>query len=529
MAVVVAPPVHRLQGKGPAWRQEQQTLPEPLELEDEAPTRAVRMAYLVTLPRPVAAASADGHPLVAPGARTKAQIVASVLDAFARPEYAQAWHANGPIAVVRVGVWREFHKPGPNQEHDVHDHVAVLGAAQFRYLPVKRALLVRHGLASHWSGTHTGYWSCVRYCAVPSPKKPLQSLDHQPELWPAAGPHKHPPVFDCCYEPVTARALGAKRQKVVQEAASAGRAEPRVNDLDVWALVVRTGVRNDVDDQTAHLRLAAYAKNHCGEAMVSYLFRRRHKLHAMIDDIWQWEDIEQAVAVARRSRLEALAAAEGAACVCGGEWPAYATNCLMQNAIPIAELCHDVLGALTRGRSETTPAIMLAGLQGGEGKSFFLKPLHTIFDGSGFVFGTPERGNYPLLDLPAAKVALLDEFRWDDRLISWSALCLWLDGSPVPIGCPQNIPGASGNIMYKGRAPIFMTGKLSDLEWLQYHASIDPQTGRPYNTDASMILRRLKVYKFTQRVAPPPRAIAFCGHCFTTFVKAQAAAWGAAQ
>ena len=61
------------------------------------------------------------------------------------------------------------------QDH-AHDHVAVLAAASFRFGAVKLALLQRYGLASHWSCTHTGYWSAVRYCCMPSPKKPKAAL-----------------------------------------------------------------------------------------------------------------------------------------------------------------------------------------------------------------------------------------------------------------------------------------------------------------------------------------------------------------
>ena len=477
---------------------------------------------MVTFPQPTPGAVSDGRPLVAPGSFSKEGILARVRDAFANPAYAYGWQAHAPIQLSRLGVWREFHSPDQNGLRDVHDHVPVVGVNHFRFLPVKRALLQRHGLASHWSCTHTGYWSCVRYCAVPSPKKPLGSLDPKPVLWPTTGPNKHPPLEDCTRAPVSAAALDAKRRKLVQEACEQGKAEPKINDLDVWALVVRTGIRNTVDDETAHLQLAEYAKEHCGEAMVHYLWRRRHKLRGIIDDIWQWENIHEAVLTARQSRLDALTAAEQGPCICGGAWPAFVVDSFIQNKINIPELCRDVLHALTHGRGETTRVIVLAGLLGGEGKSLFLKPLQSIFDGDNLVFGTPEKSNFPLLDLPAAKVCFLDDYRWDSRVVSWGATCLWFDGSRVPIGQPQNVPGVTGNIMYKGKAPIFVTCKLSDLAWLEYCAQIDPNTGAPWDSDASMVWRRVKVYRFTARVPKPSKAIPYCGHCFAKLLKAQA-------
>ena len=519
----------RLRGKTPPPPQRQQTsLPAPLALEAEAPTDGKRQAYLVTLPCPrPGSVSSTGQPLVAPGSKTKAEVLACFLDACAHPDYANAWQGgHSRVELDKAGLWREFHEE--RQQRDEHDHIAALAQKghDFRYLPVKRALLLRHGIASHWSCTHTGYWSCVRYCAMASPKKPDGAIDKAPELWSRQG--AHPPVIDCCYAPVTERALTAKRQKMASAAAAAGKGEPKVNDLDVWALVVRSGVRNSEDDQTAHLQLAAYAKEHCGEAMVQYLFRRRHVLRKMIDDIWEWENVEQALAVARRTRLDALTAAEQAPCVCQGEWTAFVRSSLWQNGIRASELCYDILDALTRGRSETTPVIVLGGRQGGEGKSCFLKPLHSVYYGQDQVFATPESGNFPLMNLPGSKVAFLDDYRFNPDVVSWGTTQLWFDGSHVPIGQPQHVAGHSGNIKYKGTAPIFITCKLSDLEWLEWYAAINPDTGNPWDSEASMIMRRLKVYRFTQKVPKPRSQIPFCAHCFANFFKGTSSNVGAA-
>ena len=355
---------------------------------------------------------------------------------------------------------------------------------------------------------------------MPSPKKPLACLDPTPELWDAGG--SHPPVLDCCYEPVTAKALEAKRRKIVNEAVEAAKHEPRITDLDVWALVVRCGVRNTPDNRNAWMQLVAYAKAHCGEAMVHYLWKKRANLPTMLDDIWEWECIEDVAAAAQRTRIETLTVAAASACSCGGSWLTFVLASLIQNGINVPELCHDVLDALTRGRSETTPVIVLAGVSGGEGKSMFLKPLHDLFNG--FVFNlTKDSGNFPLLDLMTAKVAFLDEFRFDEAVLSWASQCLLFDGSPVPVGTPKNVPGMVGNMLYKGTAPVFITTKMADLEWMQKYAEINPVTGSPWDAEASMICRRLKVYRFATRVAKPRKQITCCRRCFCQLLRSQAA------
>ena len=220
----------RLREKTPACFRDQTSLPQPLDLNDlgEATADTKRQVYLVTLPRPTpGAVSSEGRPLTAPGSKTKKEVLACVLDAFAHPTVARGWQAHGPIVLKQAGLWREFHKPDAAQERSVHDHVAVLAEASFRFAPVKKALLQRHGLASHWSCSHDGYWSCARYLAVESPKKPESSLDRDPVLWPEGS---HPAVVDSTYAPATAAALTAKRQKLASEAARNGEAEPTVND-----------------------------------------------------------------------------------------------------------------------------------------------------------------------------------------------------------------------------------------------------------------------------------------------------------
>eukprot|EP00973_Karenia_brevis_P008838 1197555-Karenia_brevis.AAC.1 len=80
----------------------------------------------------------------------------------------------------------------------------------------------------------------------------------------------------------------------------------------------------------------------------------------------------------------------------------------------------------------------------------------------------PEKSNFPLLGLETGpKVAFLDEWRFVNKSVSFGTQCLWHDGSAVPVSRPQNVPGVQGHFMYRGSAPVFVTGKLDDIENLQ--------------------------------------------------------------
>eukprot|EP00973_Karenia_brevis_P062238 8657550-Karenia_brevis.AAC.1 len=156
------------------------------------------------------------------------------------------------------------------------------------YLPVKRALLERHGLASHWSGTHNGYWSALRYVFFPSPRKPQSASDKHYVLW-ASPPGVHPPLDEACNEPLTASALRARRLQADKKAAEQGISAPRITEMDVWPIVVQQGFENTPDDMTAAKQLQAWAKKHASLPMRDFLFKHRAKLSALINDIWSWE------------------------------------------------------------------------------------------------------------------------------------------------------------------------------------------------------------------------------------------------
>ena len=417
-----------------------------------------------------------------------------------------------------TGVFRELHAADANGAAYPHDHLPV-AARKFRFMPVKRALLHRFGLASHWSCTHTGYWSCIRYLYKESEKKPKESLDRAYMLWASFDAGPHPVLDECCNAPLTSAAIVARRKCAEEGAVAKGKTQPRVTKLDVWPIVVQNGIRNTPDDLTAHKQLAAWVKTRGTAEMQQFLFKNRSRLSQLVDDIWEWETIEKDLVVARASRVERMRAVAAEPCECGGEWVKHVQESFRLNTIDEAALLRDVRDSMTTGRSAQTPAIVLAGRRGGEGKSFFLKAMFSAF-GESHVFATPEAGTFPLVDLPGRKVIFLDEWRFNQQVLSFATQCLLYDGSIVPINRPQNDAGAKGHYSYQGSAPVFVTTKLVDIERLDRLAADDPLTGAPIDANASMLRRRLKIYPFTVRIPKPPPGIKHCGPCFSKAVLA---------
>jgi hypothetical protein len=138
------------------------------------------------------------------------------------------------------------------------------------------------------------------------------------------------------------------------------------------------------------------------------------------------------------------------------------------------------------------------------------------------VFPCPEPGTFPLLDLPGKKVVFLDDWRFNRSVLPFETQCRWYDGSPVRVQRPQNQTGVMGHVVYQGTAPIFATTKLADMNRLASLSEIDPVTGLAIDADASMLYRRLKVYKFHARIAKPTGQFKYCAACFAQLILSQA-------
>ena len=232
-----------------------------LEHEDLAPEGNTHKAvYLVTLPHPTTAMTGGSSGLKAPGTLSRAQVLAIFQDVFAKPVHvdgAAPSRSGWTKHLIKVVVFQERHAENANGEREIRYHVALCASSSFRFQPYKRALRERHGLASHWSTSHHGYWSTVRYGWLPTPKKPSSELDPKPIAWNRDGPH--PDLFEAAQEPVTAEATRRRREVKVKTSSEHGKPEPKATELDLYAVVVLQGFRNTPDDPWATRDLLSIA------------------------------------------------------------------------------------------------------------------------------------------------------------------------------------------------------------------------------------------------------------------------------
>lgn len=465
----------------------------------EEVTGSVKSVYLVTLPALRSGVASRGH--VCPSTWSHDEVLRVFLAVF---HCDQDSGSESRFQLELMTVFRERHVAGP-----YHFHVALKASRSFRFAPYKRALHVGHGLATHWSCTHTGYWSAVRYGFMPSPKKEQGELDPNPVTWARSG--THPPLFEASQEPVTAAALARRREKKVKDAAAAGKAEPRPTEMDLYAVIVKNGFRNTPDDNNAASRLIAFLKVHGTPALVAFAFKNRTKLASLIDDVWSWEKVEDFLDTHGKSRMDQLYSAAASPCSCDGLWMPRAYEALTSNGISVDTFCKDVLVLLREGRRADMPVIVLMGRFGGEGKSFLLSPLRNVY-GPGNIQATPQRGSFPLLGLESKKVVLLDDWCFDEAVLTLPTQLLWYEGKPFPLPRPQNSAQYNGHLLYQGTAPIFVTVKEKDLGPIIAQSQVALAQGVP--SEHTMLMRRLKIYSFTKPLPRSSRHIVECPSCF---------------
>ena len=140
--------------------------------------------------------------------------------------------------------------------------------------------------------------------------------------------------------------------------------------MDFYPIIVQQGFRNSPDDHTAHEKLVQWLRTSGSPALVTFAWKIRHKLPAIIDDVWSWETVDDYLFMHGQSRIDLLMAAARSACGCGGDWYRTAGWTLEKNKINIQSLCRDVLKSLQDGRREDIPVLVLMGRLGGEANPF---------------------------------------------------------------------------------------------------------------------------------------------------------------
>ena len=359
---------------------------------------------------------------------TREDVRDAILDAVANPAQDQNQRAGRPrtkkLEALKLVVFLEL---------PLHFHVALKLDGLARFLPLKWALRLRAGLSSHWSTTHTQWYSPVRYGVFTTEHKAV--VDLAPLVWTQAGgtleavkdgpgPHHRfkadnggiLSLYEESQEPFNASALRKRREKT--EAAAVGEAEatgkkPKVakfNQLDFTALVLDKGL------PTPNAVLA-YAQDFGSQTCQLFCKRNQKTLAELIAEATEWRDAKKNYALEQETDWALIQRLAGGTCTCAGpcQWADAAGDFFHRQR---ATIDHQLLAAslanvITNGPSKTARVPMIVGATNAC-KSTILDPVDNVF-GMAAVAHCPALGaSMPLASLGtrAKRFIYWDEYLW---------------------------------------------------------------------------------------------------------------------
>ena len=211
-------------------RLQQKTSPEFLVLLEELgrESDANQMVYLATISRvlPEVMAATDLRDITSIDRQELLDMVRDSLDNPIAPVRGGRPRVDTGSRIEKIVVFKEAHADG-----SPHYHVAVKLTRAMRFELAKATLRNRHKLASHWSCTHTAFWSAVRHGTVATPKKPV--VDAHPVSWPIGLD-----LFEESNESFMESAWTKRREKADLAAAVGESKSHPFNKLDFTALVL---------------------------------------------------------------------------------------------------------------------------------------------------------------------------------------------------------------------------------------------------------------------------------------------------
>ena len=466
--------------------------------------------YLVTLSRVLAETLGAAQHLRDPSGLSRAAIRDAVWDAMENPivtmRGGRPRDADQEGLVRKVIVVRERHSDG-----SYHFHVGLKLRTQQRFLCAKRTLLERHGLASHWSSSHSRWWSIARYLVYTSEKK--TEVDNDRVLWSLPGLAFDP--FEDAQEGFQAKAWNARREKKATEAPALNQAEI-FSKLDFMALV-------ETKKLTTKKRVLSYMQAHGTAAMQSFCAKHQRRMLEYIEDAQEWATAAEAAAREAKADWELLCEAAAVPCPQGAacQYAKAAESFFIahQTSFTAPRLAAALRAIIINGPSKDHRVPFLIGSTN-TGKSTLVESFDDLF------------GEEAVFHLPAEtdnKGGALRGWLQDKRFVFWdefepvafigkgvmpkSQFLKAFNGQLFEIQMNQRTN--DGNKPFRWRRGAVFTAKEREL-WM-------PRDGVTLE-DISHIKSRVEVFRCTGEIPRRRGGIAQCRHCLAKWVRDAVAA-----
>ena len=486
---------------------------ERLDLGHETEGDARRRVYLATFARALAATLAANPAMRDPSTLSREEIGKATIDAFTEPLCGA--RGGRPILrqtppVLKIVVFREQHADGT-----IHYHVAVKLSTPLGFATAKRALWVRHGLPSHWSCSHSQWFSAVRYGFMPSVRKPMSSLDATPFSWTHDGGLID--LFEDSQQPYCAAAWRGAREKREREAAESE--EPvKFTRMDLQAVILSKGLQTKAS-------IIAYAQAHGSAAMQSFVKQHQRRLKEHLEDAAEWASAPTAAAAELESDWDLLCRVAGEACP-DGDACAYrqAVEELFRahgHSVSRNALAGGLRAIIKHGPSKDVRVPFLIGTTN-TGKSTLVESFDALF-GESAVFHLPA--------ITDAKYALRNWLKnkrfvfWDEYepvtfavagAIPKAQFCKAFNGQLFEIQVTQN--AHDGNVDFRWNRGAVFTAKSTELWDLKGDVTAE---------DVAHMKARCECYPCTGTIKRTPGGIKQCRYHLARWVRDGANAFDA--
>ena len=393
---------------------------------------------------------------------TKESFVELILEAF---------HRNGTAKIIQYICCVEPHKDGAP-----HYHMCIKLNKQKKWKAARKYLADKKGINVNFRDTFSNYYAGYMYVSKEDNECILS--DGHPNL-------TNPPRTGAATE---ARREGSARNR-----------RRSFDALDLSELIVREKIRNKTD----LLRLCHKQKSESKRDVAVYVLGNIDKCVKMIDTTWEMEEAEGLIERSKLSRLEILQKAwEGSCKEEGCKWLQMAKETLTRNDIGIADFSGAIKDSLTQGRGKKRN-ILITG-PANCGKTFIFQPLRVIYK----VFLNPATGSFAWVGVEDAELIYLNDFRWNEKIISWQDLLRLLEGDSVHFPAPKT--HYAKDILLTRDTPIFATS-IGPITRYQ-NASLAQQETR-------MMEVRWKIFKFHPQISTEEMLEATpCGKCFAKLI-----------
>jgi hypothetical protein len=520
---------------------QQQAPPPPPDWLTEEDAAARSLVFLVTFAAVLEETALQSEtPLKTLQGLSRAEIKDAILDAVAHPLQDSSQGGRPRTKTLEVLKLVVF------LEEPLHFHVALKLNSLSRFLPLKAALRQRSGLASHWSTSHTQWWSVVRYGVFTTEHK--LAVDQTPLVWLKTFGALQPvqagqgPCHDYCVtgnsktcvnlyeesqEPFNAASWTKRRQKV--EAMAAGEAGgkkakvAKFTPLDFTALVLDKSLLTPS-------AVLAHVQDHGSQACQLYCLRNQKRLPELLAGAIQWRDAKQQRALEQETDWALVQRLARSSCSCSGpcNWWMAAGDFFQRNA---ATVDRDLLAAalanvICHGPSKTARVPLLAGVTNA-GKSLIFDPVINVFGRDAVDFCPAQGASMALSSLVTSKTA---------RFIYWD------EYSPVEFASrPSRSPTVPAVTFKKLFAGQFLRIQVSqahhdgnpDFKWTRGAALTAPLEGlwdvvKPVTKeDVRHMQSRVIQFDANVAIAGPLQTVPHCAESWCKFVVQCASAYAA--